>query len=150
MRKELAALKRLGERNYFDINLGKTKQPQRVGDISLLLKKTDPKRNKYTIEVLADDKTHRKEGQDGQRAGAVPDVEGRPAAVRDHHQPGEERSDRGIPGDAERNGLAQLISPAGWATNHSIGNADAKSLSARLTSTLTFSPSDKLPLTVSV
>jgi chromosome segregation ATPase len=55
--KELAALKRLGERNYFDINLGKTKQPQRVGDISLLLKKTDPKRNKYTIEVLADDKT---------------------------------------------------------------------------------------------
>src|SRR5215469_12747007 len=55
--KELAALKRLGERNYFDINLGKTKQPQRVGDISLMLKKTDPKRNKYTIEVLADDKT---------------------------------------------------------------------------------------------
>jgi hypothetical protein len=55
--KELAALKRLGERNYFDINLGKTKQPQRVGDISLLLKRTDPKRNKYTIEVLADDKT---------------------------------------------------------------------------------------------
>lgn len=55
--KELSALKRLGERNYFDINLGKTKQPQRVGDISLMLKKTDPKRNKYTIEVLADDKT---------------------------------------------------------------------------------------------
>jgi hypothetical protein len=55
--KELAALKRLGERNYFDINLGKTKQPQRVGDISLMLRKTDPKRNKFTIEVLADDKT---------------------------------------------------------------------------------------------
>ena len=55
--KELAALKRLGERNYFDINLGKTKQPQRVGDIALMLRKTDPKRNKFTIEVLADDKT---------------------------------------------------------------------------------------------
>jgi hypothetical protein len=55
--KELAALKRLGERNYFDINLGKTKQPQRVGDISLMLKRTDPKKNKFTIEVLADDKT---------------------------------------------------------------------------------------------
>ena len=54
--KELAALKRLGERNYFDINLGKTKQPQRVGDISLMLRKTDPKRNKFTIEVMADDK----------------------------------------------------------------------------------------------
>ena len=55
--KELSELKRRGERNYFDINLGKTKQPQRVGDIALLLKRTDPKRNKYTIDVLADDKT---------------------------------------------------------------------------------------------
>src|SRR5579872_5805555 len=40
--KELAELKRRGERNYFDIKLGKTKQPQRVGDISLRLVKTDP------------------------------------------------------------------------------------------------------------
>jgi hypothetical protein len=54
--KEIAALKRMGERNIFEFNLGKTKQPQRVGDISMTLKKTDPKRNKYTIEVLADDK----------------------------------------------------------------------------------------------
>ena len=54
--KELAALKRLGERNYFEFNLGKTKQPQRVGDVTLLLKKADPKHNKYTLEVMADDK----------------------------------------------------------------------------------------------
>jgi chromosome segregation ATPase len=53
---ELAALKRLGERNYFEFKLGKTKQAQRVGDITLLLKKADPKRNKYTVEVMADDK----------------------------------------------------------------------------------------------
>ena len=53
---ELSALKRLGERNYLDIKLGKTKDRQRVGDISLLLKKTDPKKNRYTVEVLADDK----------------------------------------------------------------------------------------------
>ena len=53
---EIAALKRLGERNIIDINLGKTKQPQRIGDISILLKRADPKHNKYTIEVLADDK----------------------------------------------------------------------------------------------
>ena len=57
---EIAALKRLGERNIFEFNLGKSKAPQRVGDISLTLKKTDPKRNKYTIEVLADDKTTEK------------------------------------------------------------------------------------------
>jgi hypothetical protein len=55
--KELEALKRLGERNYFDIKLAKTKAPQRVGDIQLLLKKTDPKKNKFTLTVMADDKT---------------------------------------------------------------------------------------------
>jgi chromosome segregation ATPase len=54
--KELAALKRMGERNYFEFNLAKAKTPQKVGDITLLLKKTDPKKNKYTVEISADDK----------------------------------------------------------------------------------------------
>jgi multidrug efflux pump subunit AcrA (membrane-fusion protein) len=53
---ELQALRRLGERNYFEFKLGKTKAPQRVGDITLQLKKTDPKKNKYTVDVMADDK----------------------------------------------------------------------------------------------
>ena len=53
---ELNALKRLGERNYFEFKLGRTKDRQRVGDVTLLLKKTDPKKNKYTVEVMADDK----------------------------------------------------------------------------------------------
>lgn len=55
--KELAALKALGERNYVEFKLGKTKGPQKVGDISVLLKKADPKTNRYTITVIADDKT---------------------------------------------------------------------------------------------
>lgn len=54
--KELGALRALGERNYFEFNLGKTKAPFKVGDIAMLLKKADPKRNKYTVEVYADDK----------------------------------------------------------------------------------------------
>jgi septal ring factor EnvC (AmiA/AmiB activator) len=54
--KELAALKRLGERNYIDIKLGKTKKPQRFGDITLLLKDVNVKKNRYTVEVMADDK----------------------------------------------------------------------------------------------
>ncbi|MCS7316461.1 MAG: hypothetical protein RMI94_15220 [Bryobacterales bacterium] len=54
--KELAALKALGDRNYFEFDLKKTKAPQRVGDISILLKRTDPKRNRYTIDIIADDK----------------------------------------------------------------------------------------------
>jgi hypothetical protein len=53
---ELQALKMRGERNYFDIKLAKTKQPQRVGDITLLLKNTDAKKNRYTVQVMADDK----------------------------------------------------------------------------------------------
>ena len=53
---ELQALKRLGERNYFEFNLAKTKTPQKIGDITVMLKKTDQKRNKYTVEVYADDK----------------------------------------------------------------------------------------------
>jgi hypothetical protein len=54
---EVKALRDLGDRNYFEFQLTKTKQPQKVGDIALKLKKTDAKRNKYTMEVLADDKT---------------------------------------------------------------------------------------------
>jgi len=55
---ELAALKRLGERNYFEFALGKDaeKKPARVGDITIQIKKLDPKKNKYTINVMADDK----------------------------------------------------------------------------------------------
>lgn len=55
--KELAALKALGDRNYFEFDLKKTKAPQKVGDIAILLKKADPKKNRYTIDVIADDKT---------------------------------------------------------------------------------------------
>lgn len=55
--KELAGLKALGERNYFEFDLGKTKEPQKVGDIRLKLRKTDPKHGKFTLDVLADDRT---------------------------------------------------------------------------------------------
>ncbi len=54
--KELAALRLKGERNYTDIKLGKTKQPQRFGDIALRLDNVTPKRNMYSVYILADDK----------------------------------------------------------------------------------------------
>ncbi len=57
---ELGALRRLGERNYTEFRLGKAKQRQKVGDIQLLLKSVDVKKNKYTVEVLADDKVTEK------------------------------------------------------------------------------------------
>ena len=58
--KELDELKRRGERNYVEFTIHRQKQMQRVGDISLKLDKADPKHNKFTIDVLADDKNTQK------------------------------------------------------------------------------------------
>jgi ABC-type transporter Mla subunit MlaD len=58
--KELEELKRRGERNYIEFTLRKQKQMQRVGDISLKLDKADPKHNRFTLNVLADDKNTQK------------------------------------------------------------------------------------------
>lgn len=54
---ELTALRTLGERNYFEFNIAKSKLPQKVGDVQVWVKKVDPKRNRFTISLLADDKT---------------------------------------------------------------------------------------------
>ncbi|MCY4535349.1 MAG: hypothetical protein OXB91_08300, partial [Bryobacterales bacterium] len=53
---ELAALKALGERNYYEFNLRRSNKPQRVGPVSIKLTGTDRKRNRYSIELWADDK----------------------------------------------------------------------------------------------
>jgi len=55
--KELSALRELGERNYIEFKIARTKQPQKVGDLAIKLEKADPKHNRYTITVTADDKT---------------------------------------------------------------------------------------------
>jgi formylglycine-generating enzyme required for sulfatase activity len=55
--KELAALRLKGERNYTDVKLGRTKQPQRFGVITLKLDSVNPKQGRYTVEIVADDKT---------------------------------------------------------------------------------------------
>src|SRR5689334_13999317 len=54
--KELAALKALGERNYTEFRLSKEKSPTKVGDVQMRLKSADMKKNRYTIELIADDK----------------------------------------------------------------------------------------------
>lgn len=55
--KELQALKELGERNYSEFTITKSKKPTRVSDVMVELKKSDPKHNKFTIVITADDKT---------------------------------------------------------------------------------------------
>ncbi len=54
---ELDQLKRQGERNIFELHLSRSKTPTRVGPIQVTLTKTDPKKFKYTMTVIADDKT---------------------------------------------------------------------------------------------
>lgn len=53
---ELGALRALGERNYTEFSIAKAKQPSRVGDIMVLLKSVNVKKNRFTIEVTFDDK----------------------------------------------------------------------------------------------
>ena len=52
---ELELLKHKGDRNYFEFTLQKS-QRQPVSTISMQLKKTDPKRSKFTLNVIADDR----------------------------------------------------------------------------------------------
>jgi hypothetical protein len=55
--KELAALRTLGERNYFEFTVTKSKTSQKVNDIQILLKKADLKKHTFTIELTVDDAT---------------------------------------------------------------------------------------------
>jgi hypothetical protein len=54
--KDLDALRQLGERNYYEFSVAKGQKQVRVGNLTLALKKIDPKHNRYTLDVLADDK----------------------------------------------------------------------------------------------
>jgi multidrug efflux pump subunit AcrA (membrane-fusion protein) len=56
-RDDLETLKHRGDRNYYEFTLMKGAKPQPVATVSLQLKKTDPKRGKFTVNVTSDDKT---------------------------------------------------------------------------------------------
>ena len=59
-RDDLEILKHKGDRNYYEFTLLKGAKPQPVSTVSLQLKKTDPKRSKFTLNVTSDDKTFEK------------------------------------------------------------------------------------------
>lgn len=54
---DVEELKRKGDRNYYEFTIQKSKTPQRVGPVQMSLNKADQKRSKYTMTVLADDKS---------------------------------------------------------------------------------------------
>jgi multidrug efflux pump subunit AcrA (membrane-fusion protein) len=53
---ELEVLRHKGERNYYDFTLKKNARVA-VSTVSLVLKKVDPAKSKFTLNVIADDKT---------------------------------------------------------------------------------------------
>jgi multidrug efflux pump subunit AcrA (membrane-fusion protein) len=56
-RSDLEVLKHKGDRNYYEFTLLKGAKPQPVATVSLQLKKADPKKGKFTLNVTSDDKT---------------------------------------------------------------------------------------------
>lgn len=56
-RGDLEALKHKGDRQYYEFTLVKGAGPQTYSTVALQLKKTDPKKGRYTLNVTADDKT---------------------------------------------------------------------------------------------
>lgn len=54
--RELAALRDLGERNYYEFDIAKAKGNTKIGNVVVALKKADLKRNRFTIELVADDR----------------------------------------------------------------------------------------------
>jgi DNA repair exonuclease SbcCD ATPase subunit len=52
---ELETLRRKGERDYFEFNIPKKNQITKVEDIRVVLRKTDPKKGKFSVDVVVDD-----------------------------------------------------------------------------------------------
>jgi len=60
---ELAALRELGDRDYYDFDITRTNAPVRVADIGIRLRDTNKERGRFTLDVVADDKTVRKQAR---------------------------------------------------------------------------------------
>ncbi len=54
--KELAALRQLGERGYYEFTLTKASRQAKIAGLVIAMKKADSKRNKFSLDVLADDR----------------------------------------------------------------------------------------------
>jgi hypothetical protein len=57
---EIDQLRRIGTRDYFEFTVQRKSGPTKVGSIQIQLKDTNPKRNRYTMNVLADDNSFEK------------------------------------------------------------------------------------------
>lgn len=60
---EIDTLRRQGQRDYFEFSIQRKGGQQKVGTIQVELKDTNTKKNQYTINVLADDKSFEKKNR---------------------------------------------------------------------------------------
>ena len=67
----------------------------------LILKNADPKKNKYTVQVMADDKLTEKKDKSINEPVQFYTAQGRPHPVRTGDQQGREERDRRLPRDAQ-------------------------------------------------
>ena len=60
---EIDQLRRLGQRDYFEFTVTRKAGAERVGSVQVELKDVNTKKNQYTINVLADDKSFEKKNR---------------------------------------------------------------------------------------
>jgi hypothetical protein len=60
---EIDELRRIGTRDYFEFTVNRKGGAQKIGVVQVELKNTNPKRNQFTINVLADDKSFEKKNR---------------------------------------------------------------------------------------
>src|ERR1700686_544513 len=60
---EIDQLRRMGQRDYFEFNVTRKSGASKVGSVQIELKDTNTKKNQYTINVLADDKSFEKKNR---------------------------------------------------------------------------------------
>jgi hypothetical protein len=60
---EIDQLRRIGTRDYYEFSVTRKAGPQKVGSIQVELRDTNTKKNQYTINVFADDKSFEKKNR---------------------------------------------------------------------------------------
>ena len=60
---EIDVLRRMGQRDYLEFTLNRKSGVQKIGDVQMELRSTNPKRNQFTIVVHADDNRFEKKNR---------------------------------------------------------------------------------------
>jgi hypothetical protein len=60
---EVDELRKLGERDYTEFTIDGKNKDQKVGNVTITLRGADPKKNKFDVTVVADDKRTDKKGR---------------------------------------------------------------------------------------